>query len=147
MIDSRIQIIDPLYVACLPTQFVSVSKRNPNELEEQRTLGQRIRYRRECLKLTRNQVADFLDTNELMVQRLENGTAILTVPRLIKLAEAFQVDPAELLRDFSGWEAREGAPSLQDLTDEERRLLSAWHRITDKVQRHNVLDLVERMVR
>ena len=74
-----------------------------------------------------------------------NGTAILTVPRLIKLAEAFGVDPAELLRDVSSWEASEGAPSLRDLTDEERRLLAAWHRIPDKMQRHNVLDLVERM--
>ena len=51
-----------------------------------------------------------------------NGTAILTVPRLIKLAEAFGVDPAELLRDVSSWEASEGAPSLRGLTDEERRL-------------------------
>lgn len=116
-------------------------------MEDQKLLGKQIRTIRDRLKLTRNQVADFLDTNELMVKRLENGTAILTVPRLIKLAEAFGVDPAELLRDFSSWEVREGAPSLQDLTDEERRLLSAWHRITDKVQRHNVLDLVERMVR
>jgi transcriptional regulator with XRE-family HTH domain len=129
------------------TQFHSVSKRQPEELEAQQALGRRIRYRRESLKLTRKQVADCLETHELMVKRLENGTAILTVPRLIKLAEAFRVDPAELLRDFSRWEAREDAPSLQDLTDEERRLLSAWHRIPDKVQRHNILDLVERMVR
>ncbi len=80
-----------------------------------------------------------------LIQRIERGEALLTVPRLIKLAEAFGVDPAELLRDFSSWEAREGDPSLRDLTDEERRLLTAWHRFPDKVQRHNVLDLVERM--
>ena len=50
------------------------------------------------------------------------------------------------MRDFSSWEAREDAPSLKNFTDEERRLLSAWHRIPDKVQRRNILDLVERMV-
>ena len=126
-------------------QFGLVSKKGQSELEEQRQLGKQIRAIRDRLKLTRNQVADFLDTSELMVQRLENGTAILTVPRLIKLAEAFGVDPAELLRDLSNWEAREGAPSLRDLTPEEDRLIKAWHRIPDKVQRHNVLDLVERM--
>lgn len=122
-----------------------MSKKRSSELEEQKQLGQQIRLIRDRLKLTRNQVADVLDTNELMVKRLESGTATLTVPRLIKLAEAFGTDPAELLRDFSSWEAREGAPSLQDLTPEERRLLEAWHRIPDRVQKRNILDLVERM--
>ncbi len=82
-----------------------------------------------------------------MVQRLENGTAILTVPRMLKLAEAFGVDPAELLLDLSSWEVREGAIHLRDLSDEERRLLAAWNKIEDRVQRRTVLELVERMVR
>ncbi len=124
-----------------------MSKRHPEELEEQQALGRRIRYRRESLRLTRGKVADFLETSELMVKRLENGTAILTVPRLLKLAEAFRVDPAELLRDFSNWEAREEALPPKDLTEEERRLLEAYHRVEDKVQRRNILDLIERMVR
>ncbi len=124
-----------------------MSKRNPRELKEQQALGQRIRYRRERLRLTRNHVADFLETSELMVKRLENGTAILTVPRLIKLADAFRVDPAMLLRDFSNWEAREAPPTLKELTEEEHRLLAAYHRVSDKMQRHNILDLIERMVR
>jgi transcriptional regulator with XRE-family HTH domain len=92
-------------------------------------------------------VADFLETSELMVKRLENGTAILTVPRLLKLAEAFRVDPAELLRDFSNWEARKEALLPKELTEEERRLLEAYHQVEDKMQRRNILDLIERMVR
>ncbi|MBK8803583.1 MAG: helix-turn-helix transcriptional regulator [Fibrobacteres bacterium] len=123
-----------------------MSKRSPNELEEQKRLGELIRERRRNAELTQNDLADALDVPLLLIQRIERGEALLTVPRLIKLAEAFQVDPAELLRDLSSWEAREGASSLRDLTHEERRLLSAYHRIEDKVQRRNILDLIERMV-
>lgn len=127
--------------------LLPVSKKSSAELEDQRRLGRQIRAIRDRLKLTRNDVADVLGTSELMVQRLENGTAILTVPRMLKLADAFGVDPAELLHDLSSWEVREGAPSLRDLTEEERRLLVAWNRIEDKVQRRTILELVERMVR
>lgn len=124
---------------------MAVSKKRQSELEEQKLLGKQIRAVRDRLKLTRNQVADVLDTNELMVKRLESGSAVLTVPRLFKLAEAFQLEPSDLLRDFSSWEAREGSGSLSDLSEEERRLLRAWHRITDRVQKRNVLALLERM--
>lgn len=126
-------------------QFMAVSKKSESELEDQRRLGHRIRSIRDRLQLTRNQVADTLGTNELMVQRLENGTAILTVTRLLKLAEAFRIDPAELLRSFSDWEAQEPAPIPAELTPEESRLLRAFHRIQDKVQRRNILELMERM--
>ncbi|HNY32560.1 MAG TPA: helix-turn-helix transcriptional regulator [Fibrobacteria bacterium] len=127
--------------------LLPVSKKSSVELEDQRRLGRQIRAIRDRLKLTRNDVADVLGTSELMVQRLENGTAILTVPRMLKLAEAFGVDPAELLLDLSSWEVREGAIHLRDLSDEERRLLAAWNKIEDRVQRRTVLELVERMVR
>jgi transcriptional regulator with XRE-family HTH domain len=99
------------------------------------------------LGLTLGAVAEVLSDPYQMVQRLEAGTAILTIPRLLKLAEAFRMDPADLLREAAAhpYEAREGAVVFHDLTDEERRLLEAWHRIPDRVQKRNLLDLMERM--
>lgn len=120
-------------------------RRSKGEIEEQRRIGQRIRFHRLRLDLTLAQIADVLEVPYQLVQRLESGAAVLTVPRLLKLAEAFRLDPSELLRDFSNFEAREAFAASQELTADERNLLEAWHRITDRVQKRNVLALLERM--
>ena len=124
-----------------------VSKKNPVELEEQQRLGRLLRQYRNRQNLTLNQIADALGAPILLVQRLERGEALLTVPRLLKLAEAFHMDPVDMLREFSPHplEVRESSLTFHDLTDEERRLLEAWHRINDRVQKRNLLDLMERM--
>lgn len=123
-----------------------MSKRSASELDDQRKIGARIKLHRTRLGLTLAQVADQLDVPYLMVQRLERGAATLTVPRLIRLAQAFGIDPGELLRDFAGFEAGEPIPQPSTLTAEESRLLQAFHAIPDKVQRRNLIDLMERMV-
>jgi transcriptional regulator with XRE-family HTH domain len=122
-----------------------VSKRSTPELDDQRRIGARIKQHRTRLGLTIAQVADHLEVPYLMVQRLERGTATLTVPRLIRLASAFGVEPGELLKDFAGFEANETLAQGSILTAEESRLLQAFHAIPDKVQRRNLLDLMERM--
>lgn len=122
-------------------------RRSRTEIDEQRRLGKRIQHHRNRLGLTQSQVADHLDVPYQKVQRLERGTATLTIPRLLGLAKAFAIDPAELLRDLAEAEAQEPLLARLPLTEEEERLLAAWHRIDDRVQQRNILDLMERMGR
>ena len=122
-------------------------RRIRTEIDEQKRLGKRIQFHRNRLGLTQGEVAEILDTTYQQVQRLERGTATLTIPRLLLLAEAFRLDPAALLRDLAETEAQEPLLARLPLTEEEERLLTAWHRIDDKVQRRNILDLMERMRR
>lgn len=122
-----------------------VPNRTPSELEEQKRLGALLREHRKRSGLSQRQIADALECQILLVQRLERGEALLTIPRLIRLAEAFHIDPTDLLHEVSPFEAHEDLRRPVRLTDEERRLLEAFHRIEDRVQRHNVLALIERM--
>jgi len=120
-----------------------VSKRSPGELEDQKRLGRILGQHRTRLNLTQSQVAEHLEVPNQLVQRLERGEATLTIPRLLKLAEIFQLSPASLLDSMSDFEAHEDA--FGQLTEEEQRLLRAFHRVPDRIQRRNILDLIERM--
>ena len=120
-----------------------MSKRSPGELEDQKRLGRILGQHRTRLNLTQSQVAEHLEVPNQLIQRLERGKATLTVPRLLKLAEIFRLAPASLLDSMSDFEAHEDA--FDQLTEEEQRLLRAFHRIPDRIQRRNILDLIERM--
>lgn len=122
-----------------------MSKRSPSELEEQKRLGRIICHHRNRLKLTQSQIAEHLEVPNQLVQRLERGEATLTIPRLIKLAEAFQLSPGVFLDSLAETKARKQPAAAASLTDEERRLLQAFHQIPDRIQRRNILDLIERM--
>lgn len=83
-----------------------------------------------------------------MVQKLEKGTARITVQRLNQLAKIFKISAAELMGDFAHLMAGEIAgppPTGYDLTSEERRLIAAYNRLQDKSLRRNLLELAERM--
>lgn len=120
-----------------------MSKRSLGELEDQKRLGRILGQHRTRLNLTQSQVAEHLEVPNQMVQRLERGEATLTIPRLLKLAEIFQLSPASLLDSMCDFEAHEDA--FGQLTEEEQRLLRAFHRVPDRIQRRNILDLIERM--
>ncbi|MEN9354667.1 MAG: hypothetical protein RL318_1992 [Fibrobacterota bacterium] len=115
---------------------------------EQVRLGRRIRSHRLRAKLTQRKLAEALGVSYQMVQKLENGTARITVQRLNDLARIFKISAAELMGDFANLLAGELAgppPTGYDLTTEERRLIAAYNRIQDKSLRRNLLELAERM--
>jgi len=62
-------------------------------------LTNRIREHREARKLTMEQVAELIGTSTSTVNRLEKGGVELVSDWLIKLAEAFQCDWIDLVRD------------------------------------------------
>ena len=94
--------------------------------------GNNIRFFRKKRGLTQSQLAERIGETRQTVYKYETGK-VQTVPyhKLEKIASVLECTPAELMgwasRDYSVHE--EAAPYL---TEQETRLLGAWHQATDK---------------
>lgn len=58
-----------------------------------------LREWREARHLTQEQLADRLDTGKDQVSRWENGKRGMTIEVQVAIAEALQIEPADLFRD------------------------------------------------
>jgi transcriptional regulator with XRE-family HTH domain len=67
-----------------------------------RRLGRMLRTRRRLLGLTQAQVAQRCGTTFQQVQKYESGLTMLSVGRLIRLAEALEVSACSLLEGAAG---------------------------------------------
>jgi transcriptional regulator with XRE-family HTH domain len=88
-------------------------------LEEARfhiELGQRIRSRRETLRLTQDQVADGLALSRTSIVNIEKGRQRLLVFQLVRLAAALRCDPIHLL------------PTAKEVSSEDLRQMLHGHR-------------------
>ncbi|WP_372784542.1 helix-turn-helix domain-containing protein [Phenylobacterium sp.] len=61
------------------------------------TIGRRIRSRRRLLGLTQTQVAEACGVTFQQVQKYESGASAFSVSRLVKLAQALQLPPSDLV--------------------------------------------------
>ena len=65
------------------------------------TIGRIIAKRRQAIHLTQEQVAENLDIGSEAVSRIERGSVMPTVQRLLELADLFQCPVADLLTETS----------------------------------------------
>lgn len=99
------------------------------------TLGDAARAARKRLGLTQAEVAGLLDTSPIVYNRLERGRMLPSVPTLVRLCEALQVSPEELLglthvaRRGKIKPAVEDPPSLHQLVSLARKLEEAERRV------------------
>ena len=93
----------------------------------------KIRHYRKLRGLTQSQLAEAIGETRQTVYKYETGI-VRTVPyhKLEKIASVLECMPSELM----GWASQAGSSFCEEsapyLTEEETRLLEAWHRATDK---------------
>lgn len=97
-------------------------------------LGARVRVIREAKHMTQAQLASAIGVTFQQVQKYERGVNRVAVARLIKMAEALETTPTDLIGD--------GPAGVHPGTD---RLVQCWSRISDPKQRQAVLTLVASM--
>lgn len=99
-----------------------------------KVIGKAIARLRLARELTQEQVAEQLGIGNEAVSRMERGTVMPTVARLVQLAAIFDCEVTELLNEVS--------PRLQDQAQHLSRLLGAL----GDADRVLVIDVVERLV-
>ncbi len=97
--------------------------------------GQRLRERREELKITRAGLAECLGVKASAIANYENGFSFPREEILLRLFDCLQTDPNTLLRDsFQG--------GSETLTGEERILLENYRALSPQV-RESVINLIK----
>lgn len=75
-------------------------------------LGQRLRSRREELRLSRRSLSELVDLSAQQIQFYERGLSRLAVPTLLRMAGALDLEPARLLAGLPVSPAKpNGAPA------------------------------------
>lgn len=98
------------------------------------TIGRAIAKYRQASGLTQAQLAEILGIGNDAVSRMERGTTIPTITRLLELSEIFQCEIADLVTDTS-YRAIDQARALEKLLDQ-----------LEDVERAELLSLIEKMI-
>ena len=98
------------------------------------SIGRAIAKYRLMAGLTQAQVAERLNISNEAVSRMERGTIMPTVARLIQLAHIFDCEATDLLKESS-----------QNIHDQARRLIDLMKQLND-TERQHLLGIVESMV-
>ena len=94
-----------------------------NEQALAKVVGQAIAKRRQASGLTQDEVAERLNIGAEAVSRMERGTVMPTVARLVELAEIFSCPAGDLLVEASNRVEDQGRLILnliEDLSDADR---------------------------
>lgn len=115
----------------------------PEDKSEAERTGRQLKRHRHRLGLSIRTLAERVDLSPQMVQKYESGKSLLTSQKIKIFCEAFGISQIEFLEESEPFEARE--TRYNHLGPQEERLLVAFHRLTEKIQRKAVVDLVESM--
>lgn len=110
----------------MPTQTTGVAKK----------LGKKIARERVARELTQEQLAEMLGVEQETISRFERGLTLPPLPRLIQLADVFDVPLDALLRgttNRSADEAADIADMLTKLGESDRELIRRW--VTEMCER------------
>ena len=72
-------------------------KRTMTDYEISKAIGKRIKSLRKETRLTQSKMAFRLDMTTNTYERIERGITVLSVPRLMKIAEVLNVNVSEIL--------------------------------------------------
>jgi transcriptional regulator with XRE-family HTH domain len=72
-------------------------KRTMTDYEISKSIGKRIKSLRKETRLTQSKMAVRLDMTTNTYERIERGITVLSVPRLLKIAEVLNVNVSEIL--------------------------------------------------
>ena len=72
-------------------------KRTMTDYEISKSIGKRIKSLRKGTRLTQSKMAFRLDMTTNTYERIERGITVLSVPRLMKIADVLNVNVSEIL--------------------------------------------------
>ncbi|MGQ0286754.1 helix-turn-helix domain-containing protein [Pasteurellaceae bacterium 22721_9_1] len=98
------------------------------------TIGRAITKYRQAIGLTQAELAEILGIGNDAVSRMERGTTVPTISRLIELSDIFQCELADLITDTSH-RSMDQARSLERLLNQ-----------LDEFERAELLVLIEKMI-
>jgi transcriptional regulator with XRE-family HTH domain len=125
------------------------SKKTPGPTDKH--VGNKVRMRRKMIGWSQEKLGDALGLTFQQVQKYEKGTNRISVSRLQRIAEVFQL-PLEYFFEgaphVEGMIETKGAPSVTDLSDfvaspEGLALIKAFMRIQQPRLKRRIVDLVE----
>lgn len=105
-----------------------------NDIELNKLIGSAIAKYRVAAGMTQAQVAEKLNISNEAVSRMERGTIMPTVARLIQLAEIFQCSAANLLIDSS-----------HALNDQSQKLNELLAQLNEN-ERIKLMEIIEMMI-
>lgn len=105
-----------------------------NDMELNKLIGSAIAKHRIAAGMTQAQVAEKLNISNEAVSRMERGTIMPTVARLIQLAEIFQCSAANLLIDSS-----------HALNDQSQKLNELLAQLNEN-ERIKLMEIIEMMI-
>lgn len=105
-----------------------------NDMELNKLIGSAIAKYRIAAGMTQAQVAEKLNISNEAVSRMERGTIMPTVARLIQLAEIFQCSAANLLIDSS-----------HALNDQSQKLNELLAQLNEN-ERIKLMEIIEMMI-
>ena len=99
-----------------------------------KSVGKAIGRQRQQAGLTQDQVAEHLDIGMEAVSRMERGKVVPTVVRLAELAQLFECELADFLRETSNRPTEQGSVLSQPLAQ------------LDTADRERVLEVLDKLV-
>ncbi|KMK51954.1 DNA-binding protein [[Actinobacillus] muris] len=99
------------------------------------TIGRAISKYRQAVGITQAQLAEILGISNDAVSRMERGKTVPSVLRLLELSEIFRCELADLLTETS------------NRSVDQARKLEALFADLDSIERSELVDLLERMVK
>ncbi|QIM62976.1 transcriptional regulator [Pasteurellaceae bacterium Orientalotternb1] len=98
------------------------------------TIGRSVAKYRQAMGLTQAQLAEMLGIGNDAVSRMERGTTVPTMQRLLELSEIFECELADLITESSH-------RSIDQARNLEKRLSQL-----DELERSELLVLIEKMI-
>ncbi len=118
----------------MPTDIVTTSE-----------IGTFIRERRKELGLSQEQLAEIVGVSYQQIQRYENGSSMLNVENVQRIAKALGV-PVTTFFDAGRAGIIAESPQLF-ASDEEKKILKSFRELTAKPDRLMVLGIVRRLIK
>jgi transcriptional regulator with XRE-family HTH domain len=109
-------------------------------------IGTLIREMRKAAGMSQMRLADKIGVSYQQVQKYEKGASKLSVPRLMQIAEVFNVPVTAFLED-KAMKAAESQAAFSNLTDDEGKLLMLYRRLRRKKLRESFLAMLKDIVK
>lgn len=117
----------------------------PTDIITTREIGETIRKRRKELGLSQEQLSERVGVSYQQIQRYENGSNMLNVENVQRLAKALSIPVARLFDDDRPCTAAE--PATLYASPEEKTLLRNFRDLTTRTDRQLAISVVRRLAK
>ncbi len=107
---------------------------------ERKELGEKIKSFRGRRGLTQNALAELIDVSFQQIQKYEKGQTNISVERLSRIADAFEIPVTEFFLEETAFYTKGVGGSVGALSPEERELITLFRKIKSTDMKKNLID-------